>query len=193
MLETLGFAMAVQFKPDGKGNWLYRKDQTGAPIPVTKDERDRHVRRYGWITLSSLPLFMALVIGTSMVFANLFPDPTNVQGMFGALPIAGIAFAVTYIYLKWFSHAPARAFADRAPVGPPTTLKQVRGATIARLTYGKLTTRVLGLIVLTGAAGLTADIPDAERPIAMAFALGLPLLIGLAFAVWKWNIERQPG
>lgn len=188
-MEALGFAMALQFKPDGKGGWLYRKDQTAAPVPATQAERDSYVRWYGWIVLGSLPLLMALIIGQAFVLDQLLPSPTNTQGMLATIPMVVIAFGVTYAYLKWFSHAPARAFADRPRVGEPTTMKQVHGAVVARMTWGKLVTRIGALMVLCAFAAFSADVPDADRPAAIAFALGVPAVIGLAFAWWKWRID----
>lgn len=118
MISALGFGMAAQFKPDGKGGWLYRKDQKGPPIPTTREERDRHVRRFGWITLIALPLFMAMVMLLALVATGIAPNPSDTVGALGAIVVGGVPMALIYAYLKWFSHAPAREFADRAPVGP---------------------------------------------------------------------------
>lgn len=189
MLEGLGFAMALQFKPDGNGGWLYRKDQTGAPLPATAAERDSYVRWFGWITLSSLPLFMVAMIAMAFVFDRSFPNPTNSQSILLTIPMVIIVFGITYGYVKYLSHAPARAFADRAPVGAATTIKQVHGNKLKGLTYPKIALNTVGLLALTGLATITADLPPSDLPAAFAIALGIPLVIGVGFAIWKWRID----
>lgn len=187
MISALGFAMALQFKPDGKGGWLYRKDQTGAPLPATAAERDGYVRWYGWIVVSSLAVLMGTMMIGALIANWINPDPTNNQGAVGAIIFGGGAFLLTYLYLKWFSHAPARAFASRAPAGPAQTRKQVFGGRMAHgSSYTRLALTTGGLIVL-GLIGLR-DHPEAWW---LPFVMILP--IGLALAYRKWSIDREPG
>lgn len=186
MIEGLGFAMAAQFQRDGKGGWLYRKDQVGAPIPTTREERNRHVRRYGWITLAALPLFMGLVIGLSMIVAGLVPSPSDNVGAVGGIVLGGGSMLLTYLYLKWFSHAPAREFADRAPVGEARSRKQAFGRQVAQRSYWKMA----GMTLFLMAGGVYAL---RDRPESWWLPIGLPLVIALALAWRKWSIEREPG
>lgn len=187
MIEGLGFAMALQFKPDGKGGWLYRKDQTGAPIPATQEERDRFVRRFGWIVLSSLPLFMGLIIIFSIVMTSQVPESAsnNVKALW-AIVMGGGSMALTYLYVKWFSHAPARAYSNRAPVGPAQTRKQVFGRQLAKGSYTKLAATMV-LVAIAGVWALR------DNPESWWLPIGLPLVIGLAVAYWRRSIEREPG
>lgn len=100
MIEGLGFGMSLQFKPDGAGGWVYRRDQIGAPLPVTPAERDGYIRWYGWITLSAVPLLMAMVFVFALVSTTLWPNPSNNQG--AAVAVVGIAIVMTlrYLYLR---------------------------------------------------------------------------------------------
>lgn len=113
-MTGLGFAMAMQFKPDGRGGFVYRKDQKGPPLPATREERDRYVRWYGWIVISSVFVLSGLIMLGATVAWKIEPNPSDLGGAFGALIFGGGSMVLTYLYLKWFSHAPARAFADRA-------------------------------------------------------------------------------
>lgn len=187
MIEGLGYAMALQFKPDGKGGWLYRKDQTGAPVPATQEERDRFVRRMGWVVLSSLPLFTGLVIVFSLIMTNRVPESAsnNVKALWAIL-MGGGAMVLTYLYVKWFSYAPARALAGRTPVGPAQSRKQVFGRQLAKGSYTKLALTMLFVMV----AGVWAL---RDNPESWWLPIGLPLVIGLGTAYWRWSIEREPG
>ena len=80
MIDGLGFAMSLQFRHDGASGWVYRRDQIGPALPATAAERARYVRWYGWITLSAVPLLLAMVIAFALIADRLFPDPTNNQG-----------------------------------------------------------------------------------------------------------------
>ena len=198
-MEFLGFAMAVQFAPDRlmgahkrPGGWLYRKDQTGPALPVTQAERDRHVRRYGWIMLGAFPLLFGLGLTFAFLAAEFLPHTlTNLQEMIWTIPGVVVALGLTYVYLKWFSHAPAREFSDRIPLAPARPLKAVYGSKTEKSSYGKIALITLGLMALAGAALIGEDVPEGELLGTLMVIMSIPLAIGLGAAWWRWRIERS--
>ena len=104
--------MAAQFTRDGDG-YLYRANGKGPPIRVSREERDRYVRRFPLIFIGHTALFMALVIAGAVLTGHFYPAGDEAGGfvlMGGALLAAVL---LTYLSLRWWMLAPARAFADR--------------------------------------------------------------------------------
>ena len=183
MIDGLGFPVALQFKADGKGGYLYRKDQVGPGIAATAAERDRHVRWMGWMVILSFFGLFAGVIAMAVIAEHVVTSDSNTVGVFGAMVMAVIAMGSLYLFLLWASHAPARAFAGRPEVEPAKSPKQVFGRRMARVSYTRIAGVTAGLLVfmLFAAAG---------DPEVTWVAVILPLAVGLGYAIWKWRIEN---
>lgn len=185
MFDLLGLAVAVQFKPDGRGGYLYRRDQIGPALAATAAERDRHVSRMGWMMLLGTVLYMLGIIAMAVI-AQQFVDSASASagvGVGGAPVTAGIAFGGLYLFIRCASHAPARAFAGRPEVAPAQTRKQVFGTQMARMTYTRI-------VLIFAAMAAMLVIATLDQPGAVWLAVGMPAAIGAAFAIWKWRIEN---
>lgn len=184
MLYGPGFPVAAQFKADGKGGYLYRKDQVGAAVAATAEERNRHVRRMGWMVLVGAILFFLGMILMAVLADRLIGDPSNTVGVAGALVMGVIALSGLYFFLLWASHAPARAFAGRPQVAPAQARREVFGRRIARVSYTRL------FLVSAGMAAIPLFRAGSD-PETMWLAAGLPVVVGIGFAIWKWRIETE--
>ncbi|TRW14241.1 hypothetical protein [Glacieibacterium frigidum] len=184
MIDGLGFGMALQFKPDGKGGYLYRRDQIGAAIPATTAERDGYVRWMGWMVVLGFFLYFGGMIGLAWLADRFVTSDSDAVGVAGAVVMATITMGGLYLFLRWASHAPARAFAGRPEVEPGKSRKQVFGRRIGRMSYGKL---FLVVAALAGALVFRTDFSVEQ----VALAIGLPAVVGLGFAIMKWRIEAD--
>ena len=182
MIGGLDFAMAVQFKADGRGGYLYRKDQTGPAIPATAAERDRHVAWMGWMIVVGAVLYFGGMILMAVLADRFITSDSNSVHVAGAMLMAVTALTGLYLFLRWATHAPARAFAGRPEVEPAKSRQQVFGRRMARVTYTRIAVVSAGLAVflLIGTAG---------DPDVMWLAFVLPAAIGIGFAIWKRRIE----
>ena len=104
---------ADQFLGDERG-FIYRKDQTGVPIRVSKIERDRFVTKFNkrmrYMTLSYFPVTVGLIL--SLVWLG--PDSYSPSAWIAAF--AGIAaMLVPYCaFVYWAWNAPSRELERRA-------------------------------------------------------------------------------
>lgn len=105
--DQLRRSFGDQFEPTGSGQFLYRKNQKGAPIPVTADERDRFIADYSrrirystWGMFAVTLLFLGGMVVLMIKNAGLSMVPLYV----------GIGvILVGFVWLTmWFRGAPAR-------------------------------------------------------------------------------------
>ncbi|MCR0983554.1 hypothetical protein [Roseomonas populi] len=110
--ELLGLGMAAQFKPSGHG-YIYRENAKGPPIPVSREERDRFVRRYAVHFVVQVAGFMGAVILAAVLTDAVFPTRAAPGGfvLMGALMLA-IGFLL-FRWVRWALAAPSRALAGR--------------------------------------------------------------------------------
>ncbi|WBH15030.1 hypothetical protein [Sphingomonas radiodurans] len=191
MLELLGFPMAIQFKPGERAEWVYRKDQVGPALPTTREERDRYVRRFGWVMVTGPFLFFIVIAAGAWISEKFFSDASNALQVAISTIGAVAAFALNYFYLRYYGHAPARDFLGRTPVAPPLAMRVAHRRVLERMTNARL---VQSVAILTGILGLSAFQPrisPADRPIALVFCLGLPPLIGFGFWLWRRHIANN--
>jgi len=183
-MKLLGFPMALQFESSATGTILYRKDQVGPALPVTVAERDAYVGWMGWMVVLCALLYFVGIILMSVLADRFIESDSNSVGAVGAMAIGLAALASLYLFLRWASHAPARAFAGRSAVEPARTRKQVFGKRMAKMSYARIAVVSTGLAVflLFGTAG------DVEI---MWLAVGLPAAVGIGMAIWKWRIETE--
>lgn len=186
LIDAFGWTMALQFEPAGQGVFLYRYNNTGAPIRVTAEERARFVRAFGWKFLAYVAVFMPVVIAAAMVTAHYFPkgDETGGFVLMGALLVAIVA--ALYVSIKWSMAAPARELADRPPVGPARTRAEASRPHFAKLTYGRMAGRAAMIAV-------TAPFLALESTGAAITALVLAVGAFLAMAFMKWRSDRAAG
>lgn len=184
MIHGLGFAMALQFKPDGRGGFLYRRDQIGPALAATAAERDGYIRWMGWMVLVGAVLYFAGMVGMAMLADRLITSDSNTVGVIGAVVMGVTAFTGLYLFLRWASHAPARAFTGRAELAPAIRRKDLLGKRFARLTYTRIFLGSVGLALFCVVG--TLHVPDA-----IWVAVALPAAVGIGFAIWKWRIGTE--
>lgn len=186
LIETCGWTMALQFEPAGQGAFLYRHENTGAPIRVTAEERTRFVRAFGWMFLAHLAVFMPVMIAAAMITAHFFPEGGETGGFFLMGGLLVFIVAGLYLSLKWAMAAPARALAGRPAVGPARTRAEAARPHLARLTYGRIAGRAATIAI-------AAPFLAFESMGAAITALVLAVVAFLAMAFWKWRSDRGAG
>ena len=183
MIESLGVATALQFKPDGKGGYLYRRDQIGPALPATAAEREAHVRRMGWMVVLGFVLYFAAVVALAAVAQRFVGDRSDTVSALVAVVMGAVSLGGVYLFLRWASHAPARAFAGRPEVAPATTRKAVFGKRFARVTYTRI-------VLVSAALAAFMVLAMRDQPEAWWLAVGLPAVVGAGYAIWKWRIDN---
>ncbi|WP_338661568.1 hypothetical protein VQH23_15125 [Pararoseomonas sp. SCSIO 73927] len=116
--ELLGFGMASQFQPSGDG-YVYRENAKGPPVPVSREERDRFVRRYALQFVLQVAGFMAAVILAAVLTDAVFPTRAAPGGfvLMGAMML--LIGYLLYRWIRWALAAPSRALAGRGPASRP--------------------------------------------------------------------------
>ena len=185
IIEAFGYTLAMQFEPSGQ-DFLYRKDNIGAPIRVTASERTRFVRTFGWLFLAHVAGLGAAIIIAAVITAQYFPAGGEPGGfvLMGGFMVAIVV--ILYLCVRWTMHAPARALAGRPPVGPPRTRADVARPHLAALSYGT----IAGRAALIAAAAPVLAFESIPAAIA---ALLLAVVAFAAMALWKWKSDRSAG
>jgi hypothetical protein len=135
--DRLRQAFADQFSDGGHGV-IYRKYQKGAPVRVSKLERDRFVAAFDKRIRHAMWSIVPATVGLILLLVWLTPDadsPAAQIAMWGG--IAAILLPFTAIFY-WAWGAPSRELERRTPEGPAFTKKEARALALSKITYGQL-------------------------------------------------------
>ncbi len=171
--------MARQFRWTGADTgYVFRRDGTGAAIPVTDAERAGYLRSGRWSLLVHA-IVLGLVVWAALLASQYFypAAPTTARAASVAL-IASCVGLVLYRSHGWYVDAPARTLADRAPVAPAEEIDVTRWPS-----YGTIAATVLGVII----AILLHYRSTAVSIVGVSVAA---IVVGMGVAAMKWWFER---
>lgn len=123
---------------ENAGNYLYRKNQKGAPIRVSKTERDEFVAafsrriRYGYWSIFPSTLILILLLAWLTPAAE---SPSANLALWVGLCVALSPFMIVFL---WAWYAPSRELQRRVPEGAALTREEARALTFSKITYGQL-------------------------------------------------------
>jgi peptidoglycan/LPS O-acetylase OafA/YrhL len=186
--DRLRQSFSDQFEPDGS-SFLYRKWMKGAPIRISREERDEFVRAFNrrlrYSAWSIVPTTVILIL----LLAWLVPDTKSATANFATyFGIALILFPFMAGYY-WAWNAPARALVHRPEVGPPRSRQEARKIGFSKMTYGQLGFAALAGIALVWKVSADTDIRHGWGRLWLVFA-GLLIAGAGVQALRKWRIER---
>lgn len=177
-----------QFESEGAGI-VYRLNQTGAPIRVSQEERDRFVaafdRAYQYL-LWGFGLCVSMVMLGLVVAAAASGRPLSTAHVYAATAVwIGLLLASTW----WIWNAPARALRGRMTAGKAYSKSDVRRRVLTRTPYRNF-------IVAAGAVGVLYFNLTGGRDLLAGWNLLWSILAVTALAAVgiqvyrKWSGER---
>ena len=197
-LPTFGRGMIrnfeSQFEVSGDGEYLYRLNGKGKPIPVNRLERSRFIAQY--VSRALLVQAIMMAAGTAFFFAFLYKAVASAKATPGReilsdpMFYAGTAAILlpAWALLRWVWGAPARALAERASVGEARTTDEMRALAFRRMTYSRLA------FVAAIGVGSFDYIADGYWDRQWAFVPPLLVSVAAVQAFRKWRFERRhPG
>ena len=188
-LERLRQTFADQFS-DGGHDIIYRKYQTGAPVRVSKLERDGFLatfnKRIRYAMWSLVPATVALIL--LLVWLN--PDADTPAAQIATW--AGIAaFILPFLMIfYWAWGAPSRELERRVPEGSAFTKEEARALAFSKITYGRLALAALTGIGLIWKMSTKVDVFNGSGPVWLFFGAALVVLAGVQ-AIRKWRFSQQ--
>ena len=181
---------ADQFEPYGEGEYLYRRNQRGAPIEVTAEERKRFMVQYArrlrynmWGMVAALIVFMGAVVWWSVARNSDLLDTVLYIGL-------GLITAVAIANMYWIRGAPARELERRSPVGRERSRDEVRELFFKKLSYGQLAGAAFAGVILVVSRAGKEDLLSGWHRLWLVFAVLIVLAAGVQ-AFRKWRFERQ--
>lgn len=190
-LDRLRQAFADQFSV-GEHGLFYRKYQKGAPIRLSKAERDGFVaafnRRIRYATWSIFPATVGLIL--LLVWLTPGADsPVAQVAMWGG--IAGILLLFMVIYY-WAWNAPSRELERRNPEGPALTKEEARALAFSKITYGQLSLAALMGLGLIWKMSTKIDVFHGWGVVWLAVGAAVVVLAGVqAIRKWRFNQQRE--
>ena len=169
-----GVAAQFQHRRDG---YVYQQEGIGAPIPVTREERDGFLRDAARALLLHVAAFGLCMVAIWLLVRRVVPADDALAA--GAIAFLGsVAAMLLHASYRWAALAPARALAGRRAIGPAGE-PRLAGLTSYRTIFG---TAAIFLIF-----GLLGDWPPVEKVV-----LGVLAVMAAVFmAMRKWRFERR--
>jgi uncharacterized membrane protein len=182
---------ADQFEPDGD-DFLYRRSMKGAPIRVSRAERDAFLadfgKRFKYAKWAIVPATL-LLIGLLVVF---LPDADGPSFELFIYIGTGLIIASFMIGHYWAWNAPARQLVRRPELGKARPRAEMRRIMLARMTYRQLATAAAGMAALLFMVSEDTDLLHGWG----RFWLGFSAVVfgGVAFQAFrKWRFDKQQG
>ena len=178
---------AAQFTADGSG-FIYRKNQTGAPIRVSQSERDafvatfdRRMRYVAWCILPSALAVTALTLTLTLEFRR---SPIVAYSPFVAY------LAIMFAIRNWTQNAPARELERRTPVGSALTKVEARKLTYSKVSFSGLAATAVMAVLITLKVSFRTDVFHGWGRLQLVAAA---LIIATAgFGVFqKWRVDQR--
>jgi hypothetical protein len=187
-LDRVRQAFADQFSDDGH-NFIYRRYQKGAPVRVSRLERDEFVavfnRRISYAMWSTFPATVGLIL----LLVWLIPDadsPAAQIAMWGGIAAILLPFMVIF-YWAW--GAPSRELKRRTPEGPALSKTEARALAFSKITYGQLALAALIGVGLVWKMSTKIDVFHGAGLVWSVFGGALVLLAGVQ-AIRKWRFNQ---
>ena len=184
---------AAQFTAEGSA-FIYRKNQTGAPIPVSQSERDtfvatfdRRMRYFGW---SILPGVLAVTALTLILTLELRHSPSAIYSHLAAYSPIAVYLVICFAIRNWFWNAPARELEHRTPVGSPLTREEAKKLTYSKVSISGLAASAIMAVLITLKVSLRTDVLHGWGRLQLVAAA---LIIATAgFGVFqKWRVDQR--
>lgn len=181
---------AAQFEPLGDGS-VYRKDQKGPALPISRAEQDAFIAGYkrDLLTFMAVAVVCMFLFVGGVVYYFLQQDGEPPEALL-YVGIAMIAAGTTLMSL-WAWRAPARALRSRTPVGQAISNEDVQRKHLAKLGYGQL---ALGVAFGLGMPFLASDAPlSGWNRLWLVFAAFVVITcVVQAFRKWRLGQSGDP-
>lgn len=174
----------------GEHGLINRKHQKGAPIRVSKAERDGFVaafnKRIRYATWFIFPATVALIL--LLVWLTPGADsPVSLIAMWGGIVAILLPFMMIY-YWAW--NAPSRELERRTPEGPALTEEEARALAFSKITYAQLALAALIGVWLIWKMSTKVDVFHGWGVVWLAFGAAVVVIAGVQ-AVRKWYFNQQ--
>jgi len=188
-LDRLRQAFADQFSGDGH-SFIYRRYQKGAPVRVSKLERDGFVAAFNKRIRYAMWSIVPATVGLILLLVWLIPDadsPSAQIAIWGGIAAILLPFMVIF-YWAW--GAPSRELERRTPEGPALSKKEARALAFSKITYGQLAVAALMGVGLVWKMATKVDVLHGSGLVWLVFGGALVLLSGVQ-AIRKWYFSQH--
>lgn len=188
-LNRVRQAFADQFAGDGHG-FIYRQNQTGVPVRVSKLERDGFVTAFEKRIRCAMWCIVPATVGLILLLVWLTPDtdsPAAQIAMWGGTAAIILPFMVVF-YWAW--GAPSRELELRTPEGPALSKVEARALAFSEITYGQLALAALMGVGLVWKMSTKTDVVHGSGLVWLVFGGALMLLAGVQ-AIRKWRFSHR--
>lgn len=179
-----------QFEPDGDG-YLYRKHRRGAPIRVTKAERDQFVaefeRRVPYALGGSILASMLVILAPLVLFPSILESDFQIIVVGAAVILSFVPFILVMSQLL---SNPARALNNRLTSGAPRTRAELSRLLRAKQTYGEIAAVAIAAPFPLLQVDWGNDLFTGSNLAWLAFSAFL--VAAVIFALWrKWKLDQE--
>ena len=188
-LDRLRQTFADQFSDDGH-SFIYRKYQKGAPVRVTKSERDGFVATFNKRIRYAMWSIVPATVGLILLLVWLTPDadsPAAQIAMWGGIAAILLLFIVIF-YWAWV--APSRELERRTPEGPALSKEETRALAFSKITYGQLALAALMGVGLVWEMSTKVDVFHGSGLVWLFFGAALVILASVQ-AIRKWYASQH--
>ena len=189
-IERMKEHFETQFEVAEDGRLLYRRNQKGAPIPVSAQEHDLFVREYlraiYWIIggmMAAIVIFVGLAVWWIVATETDLPETWMTIGMI-SISVAAIAS------MYWVQAAPSRELGHRASFGLERTRDEMRTIRFSKISYGQLGAAAIGGAVLPFTIRSDQDVLNGWGRLWLVFG-GVIILVAIVQAARKWHFEKE--